>query len=136
MPGNYHLGDHRCTKEVESRVRLTPPARFGGGRTHAPRRCDGAYPTERRLEIQMAQKLKGYRKLIDLWYEQDGKCPICNQKITKSTGWNSHHIIWRSHGGGDGVSNLVLLHPVCHKQVHSLGLTVAKPRPKKGVGKA
>src|SRR5215813_266203 len=46
MPGNYNLGDHRCTKEVESRVRLTPPARFGGGRTHAPRRCDGAYPTE------------------------------------------------------------------------------------------
>jgi RNA-directed DNA polymerase len=91
---------------------------------------------EHRLEIQMAQKLKGYRKLIDLWYEQDGKCPVCNQKITKSTGWNSHHIIWRSHGGGDGVSNLVLLHPVCHKQVHSLGLTVAKPRPNKGVGKA
>jgi RNA-directed DNA polymerase len=37
---------HQCTKEVESRVRLTPPARFGGRRTHAPQRCDGAYPTE------------------------------------------------------------------------------------------
>ncbi|HKQ80473.1 MAG TPA: HNH endonuclease signature motif containing protein, partial [Blastocatellia bacterium] len=120
----------------ESRVRLTPPARFGGGHTHTPRRCDGAYPTERRLEIQMVQKLKGYRKLIDLWYEQNGKCPVCNQKITKSTGWNSHRIIWRSHGGSDGISNLVLLHPVCHWQVHSLGLTVAKPRPKNGVGKA
>jgi RNA-directed DNA polymerase len=91
---------------------------------------------EHRLETQMVQKLKGYRKLLDLWYEQNGKCPVCNQKITKSTGWNSHHIILRSHGGGDGVSNLVLLHPVCHKQVHSLGLTVAKPRPNKGVGKA
>jgi RNA-directed DNA polymerase len=44
---------------------------------------------ERRLEIQMVQKLKGYRKLIDLWYEQNGKCPVCNQKITKSTGWKS-----------------------------------------------
>jgi retron-type reverse transcriptase len=37
---------HQCTKEVESRVRLTPPARFGGRRTHAPQRCDGAYPTK------------------------------------------------------------------------------------------
>ena len=27
-------------------MRLTPPARFGGRRTHAPWRCDGAYPTE------------------------------------------------------------------------------------------
>jgi RNA-directed DNA polymerase len=31
---------------------------------------------EHRLEIQMAQKLMGYRKLIYLWYEQDGKCPV------------------------------------------------------------
>src|SRR5262252_8943519 len=38
-------GIEKCTKEVESRVRLTPPARFGGRRTHAPQRCDGAYPT-------------------------------------------------------------------------------------------
>src|SRR5215510_9741099 len=39
-------GIEKCTKEAESRVRLTPPARFGGRRTHAPQRCDGAYPTE------------------------------------------------------------------------------------------
>jgi RNA-directed DNA polymerase len=91
---------------------------------------------EHRLEIQMAQKLKGYRKLLYLWYEQDGKCPVCSQKITKSTGWNVHHIVWRSRGGSDGISNLMLLHPVCHRQVHSSGLIVAKPRPMKGVGKA
>jgi RNA-directed DNA polymerase len=91
---------------------------------------------EHRLETQMVQKLKGYRKLLYLWYEQDGNCQVCHQKITKSTGWNAHHIIWRSRGGSDGITNLVLLHPVCHRQVHSLGLTVAKPRPKKGVGMA
>jgi RNA-directed DNA polymerase len=91
---------------------------------------------EHRLEIQMAQKLKGYRKLLYLWYEQDGKCPVCIQKITKTTGWNAHHIVWRSRGGSDGISNLVLLHPVCHRQVHSSGLIVAKPRPMKRVGKA
>jgi RNA-directed DNA polymerase len=91
---------------------------------------------EHRLEIQMAQKLKGYRTLLYLWYEQDGKRPVCGQKITKSTGWNAHHIVWRSRGVSDGISNLVLLHPVRHRQVHSSGLIVAKPRPMKGVGKA
>jgi RNA-directed DNA polymerase len=64
---------------------------------------------EHRLERQMVQKLKGYRKLLSLWYEQDGKCLICHQKITKTTGWNVHHIIWRSHGGGDGMTNQVTL---------------------------
>jgi len=116
---------------------LTPVKRHAKVRGEAnPYDPDWEQYFERRLEIQMVQKLKGYRKLIDLWYEQNGKCPICNQKITKSTGWNSHRIIWRSHGGSDGISNLVLLHPVCHWQVHSLGLTVAKPRSKKGAGKA
>jgi hypothetical protein len=30
---------------VESRVPSKGQARFGGERTHAPKRCDGAYPT-------------------------------------------------------------------------------------------
>jgi hypothetical protein len=33
-------------KGVESRVPLTGQARFGGKCTHAPKRCDGIYPTE------------------------------------------------------------------------------------------
>ena len=32
-------------KGVESRVPSKRQARFGGGRTHAPKWCDGAYPT-------------------------------------------------------------------------------------------
>ena len=32
--------------------------------------------------------------------------------------------------------NRVLLHPNCHAQVHSQGLTVVKPRPPSGVRKA
>ncbi|MCP4416905.1 MAG: HNH endonuclease, partial [Chloroflexi bacterium] len=44
-------------------------------------------------------------------------------------GWHSHHIVWRVHGGSDGLKNRVLLHPTCHKQVHCRGLHVEKPRP-------
>src|SRR5450755_1748446 len=32
------------------------------------------------------------KKLRALWWYQDGKCPVCDQKITKETGWNIHHI--------------------------------------------
>jgi RNA-directed DNA polymerase len=41
-------------------------------------------------------------------------CPVCHQKITKITGWHSHHVLWRSKGGSDRAENRVLLHPPCH----------------------
>ncbi len=91
---------------------------------------------EKRLGVKMAHNLRGWRKLFCLWQEQNGHCPVCHQKITKLTGWHSHHIIWRSHGGTDGNSNRVLLHPECHRQVHRLKLEVAKPRSARNVSKA
>ena len=80
--------------------------------------------------------LKGRRYLLRLWKEQDGLCGVCHQRITQLTGWHSHHLVWRTHGGPDRAENRVLLHPNCHAQVHSQGLTVVKPRPQPGVGKA
>jgi RNA-directed DNA polymerase len=100
--------------------------------------CDPAWEPyfEKRLGLQMAQDLKGRRQLLYLWQQQDGICPICHQKITKLTGWHNHHILWRSYGGSDKAYNRVLLHPECHRQVHSLKLEVVKPRPSPGVAKA
>ena len=91
---------------------------------------------EARLGVKMTDTLKGRRSLLYLWREQKGICPVCQQSITQVTGWHSHHIVWRSHGGADGAANRVLLHPNCHRQVHSQGLDVAKPRPTKGARKA
>jgi RNA-directed DNA polymerase len=88
------------------------------------------------LGMKMGQTLQGRRSLLYLWRAQNGLCPVCEQPITKLTGWNNHHIVWRSKGGSDGAANRVLLHPNCHRQVHSPGLHVDKPRPNKGVGKA
>ena len=84
---------------------------------------------EKRLDVHMAATLKGKHWLLTLWKEQEGLCPICNQKITKITGWHSHHLLWRSRGGTDTAENRVLLHPTCHQQVHSQGTPVTKPRP-------
>jgi RNA-directed DNA polymerase len=91
---------------------------------------------EQRLDVHMADTLKGKRWLRHLWKEQNGLCPLCQQKITKITGWHCHHVEWRSKGGSDTAENRVLLHPTCHQQLHSQGLHVEKPRPAKSVGKA
>ena len=43
-----------------------------------------------------------------------------------------HHLLWRTHGGTDAIDNLVLLHPNCHRQVHSEGLVVNKTASREG----
>ena len=67
------------------------------------------------------------KKLSALWRNQEGKCPVCGQKITKETGWNIHHILYRVHGGTDTLTNLSLLHPNCHRQIHSQDLKETEP---------
>ena len=91
---------------------------------------------EKRLGVKMVHNLKGKRQLIALWKGQKGLCPVCQQKITKLTGWHNHHIVWRVNGGKDAADNRVLLHPNCHRQVHSQRLEVVKPRPARGERKA
>ncbi|MEI6045624.1 MAG: group II intron reverse transcriptase/maturase [Chloroflexota bacterium] len=84
---------------------------------------------ERRQDLKMENDLKGRRKLLYLWKEQNGICPVCQQKITKLSGWHSHHLVWRVNGGEDKAVNRVLLHPNCHRQVHNCPeITVVKPR--------
>ncbi len=99
---------------------------------------DPAWETyfEKRLSLRMLNTLHGRLQLVHLWMEQDGICPICEQKITPETGWHNHHIQPRVLGGSDKAENRVLLHPNCHNRVHSQSLHVEKPRPSRGVTKA
>ncbi|MBX9849664.1 MAG: HNH endonuclease, partial [Rhodocyclaceae bacterium] len=73
----------------------------------------------KRLAQRMDKTLEGRRKLRFLWWWQEGLCPNCDQKITRDTGWHLHHIIKRSERGSDKLTNLVLLHPNCHRQHHA-----------------
>ena len=91
---------------------------------------------EGRHSAQMAGNLAGRKRLLHLWKEQKGICPICNTKITQQSGWHNHHLIERSKGGGDQADNCMLLHPNCHKQIHNQGILLTKPRPSRGVRKA
>jgi len=67
----------------------------------------------------MDRTLEGRRKLRWLWWWQEGLCPVCEQKITRETGWHLHHIVKRSERGSDKLTNLVLLHQNCHMQYHA-----------------
>ncbi|MDY7077225.1 MAG: group II intron reverse transcriptase/maturase [Chloroflexota bacterium] len=87
---------------------------------------------ETRLQRKMRHRLKGKRTVLQLWLAQEGKCPVCTQPLTEETNWDCHHIVPRVLGGADTVQNLALLHPTCHKQVHSLEGTVLSPRPTTG----
>jgi RNA-directed DNA polymerase len=66
----------------------------------------------------MKENLRGYEKLLKLWYKQNGRCPQCGQKITPETGWHLHHRVWVVNGGDDSMANLVVMHPICHMQLH------------------
>lgn len=88
---------------------------------------------EDRQGLKMLHALKGRGSLIRLWLDQDKSCGLCRQRITTDTGWDVHHIVRRVDGGPSTLANLVMLHPNCHRQVHSRGLTVSKPAPFSGL---
>lgn len=92
-----------------------------------------AVDCEERLGVKMTQTLKGRRPLLYLGKHHNGLCPGCHQKITRRTGWHNHPGVWRTHGGKDTSDNRVLLHPNCHRQVHSQRLDGAPSRSAKSV---
>ena len=72
---------------------------------------------EERETAAMKKSLIG--RVKTLWEKQDGKCPSCNQQIRVGDEWHVHHKIPKYLGGDDTLTNLVILHPNCHRQVHA-----------------
>jgi len=62
-----------------------------------------------------------------LWLDQGRSCPICQQMVTKSSGWCLYHLDQTIDGGKDTISNSAMLHPDCHRIARALGLSVVKP---------
>jgi RNA-directed DNA polymerase len=87
---------------------------------------------ERLLVDRMSQDIWDVQR-HQLWVSQGGKCALCEQLIdVAEENCDDHHIVYRQLGGTDSLSNRVLLHPVCHRRVHALGLEVTKPVPARG----
>ena len=86
--------------------------------------------------VAYGEKLRVQRMSQDIWdaqrselyIQQFGNCALCGQSIDMGNEqFDDHHIVERQFGGSDALSNRVLLHSVCHRRVHALGLKVIKP---------
>jgi RNA-directed DNA polymerase len=86
-----------------------------------------------RRGVHLAALFAHRREIVTLWTRQRGICPVCHQPIVLETGWDNHHVIWRSKGGEDDLDNRVLLHPNCHRQVHAREKTEVTPRSERSV---
>lgn len=88
---------------------------------------------EDRFALRMQYSLKGRKKLLNILLEQNGKCPVCCETITQDTGWKIHYLIQRVDGGSDRNTNLVMVHPGCHHQIHTNTLKVVEPAHESGL---
>ena len=61
----------------------------------------------------------GLKVRMKLWKRQKGQCLLCQSALDNGEALHVHHIKARGKGGGDELSNLCILHGVCHKQIHS-----------------
>ena len=84
---------------------------------------------EARWQEQMKRSLRGRLKELHLWERQEGQCPVCRDRLKWTRRWDIHHLVPKTEGGSDKQSNLALLHPNCHMQVHSRNLNVTLPAP-------
>jgi RNA-directed DNA polymerase len=84
---------------------------------------------EKRATLKIEASPRKRQKIIALWKNQNGKCLVCKQRISSEEGWHLHHLLEKVKGGSDQASNLVMLHPNCHRQIHSQKIQVVKPVP-------
>jgi len=75
------------------------------------------YSEERSCKL-LVKHMKHRKRFLSVWKAQNAKCPCCEERITAESGWNLHHIVRRVDGGTEELSNLQLLHPNCHRQLH------------------
>ncbi|OIT13546.1 group II intron reverse transcriptase/maturase [Ralstonia solanacearum] len=88
---------------------------------------------EERLGLTMLDTLKGRKQLIRLWLDQERRCPVCRQWITKSSGWRLLHRTRLIDGGANASRNLRLLHPDCHGIARVRELSDTEPAPVMGL---
>jgi RNA-directed DNA polymerase len=65
-------------------------------------------------------------KVMDLTFSkqqlakrQQGRCPACGDSLFNDEEVQVHHRLARSQGGKDSYSNLMLVHLLCHQQIHA-----------------
>ena len=70
-----------------------------------------------RREAQKAELLPTWRQR-ELAKRQRGQCSICHGGLHDGEELQVHHVVPKSQGGEDAISNLTLMHLYCHQQAH------------------
>eukprot|EP00191_Tetraselmis_sp_GSL018_P020990 CAMPEP_0177577902 /NCGR_PEP_ID=MMETSP0419_2-20121207/34_1 /TAXON_ID=582737 /ORGANISM="Tetraselmis sp., Strain GSL018" /LENGTH=460 /DNA_ID=CAMNT_0019066253 /DNA_START=1906 /DNA_END=3288 /DNA_ORIENTATION=- len=65
----------------------------------------------------------GYESRLKLAKKQYHICPICYETLYNDEELHVHHMKPKRLGGKDTYGNLVILHELCHRQIHSQKLT-------------
>jgi RNA-directed DNA polymerase len=71
---------------------------------------------KKRQAAKAKDLIKSKQKLAN---RQKGRCPECFESLFNDEELQVHHRIPRSLGGKDSYSNLVLVHLLCHQQIHA-----------------
>ena len=75
-------------------------------------------------EARKAELLPSWRQRV-LATRQSGHCLICRDSLHNDEELHVHHVVPKSQGGEDAVSNLMLVHLYCHQHLHKGGKVTA-----------
>ena len=70
-----------------------------------------------RREARKAELLPTWRQR-ELAKRQGGQCPICHDSLHNSEELHVHHVVPKSQGGQNAITNLALVHLYGHQQMH------------------
>lgn len=84
-------------------------------------------PTAKRRAAKRRAKAKAWKAVCAAVAVRDGgRCRVCRRALdTLTLGGDCHHIVFRSQGGRDETSNVVLLCRACHDKVHARVLWIS-----------
>lgn len=77
---------------------------------------------EKRMANRQYMKWGGYESRLKLSKKQYHICPICLESLYNDEELHVHHIKAKKDGGNNTYGNLVILHELCHRQIHSLNI--------------
>lgn len=75
---------------------------------------------EKRNANKQYRKWGAYESRLKVSKKQYHICPICMESLYNDEELHVHHIKAKKDGGKDTYGNLVILHELCHRQIHSL----------------
>jgi RNA-directed DNA polymerase len=78
---------------------------------------------EKKNAAKAVRKWESYPSKLKLSEKQYHICPLCNESLYNEEELHVHHMIQKKDGGLDWYGNLVILHEICHRQVHSAKMT-------------